>query len=214
MLDNFVSVRPMLDALSQSETMRKTMGRFVQVLAVVVGLGLGLSWIGLWTLVGTLEPWAALALTATQIVMLVAFIKIVQVIYARGEDIHNLPESDFTMMSIFATLVRLPGEVAFVFFALFSVPAMLLTWTGAAHIVAMFGLPIFGAHALLSGVLAFITCWVTGFFAWIAFSLLAEVVTALFSIAHDLRCTRRSLEGDSPVQPHQQTELPPRAHSA
>lgn len=207
MMNDIVSARPMLTALSQGDLMRNVMGRFVQVLAVLVGIALFLSWVGMWSMIETVWSWGALALTLTQVVLLVAFAKMVQVIFARGEDIRNTPESEFTMMAIFATLVRLPGEVLLVLFGLFSLPAALLTWTGASHIVAMLGVPLIEAHTFITGLAAFITCWIMGFAAFVLFSLVAEMTSAIFSIAHDLRSTRKSLEsGSSPhSMPTQET---------
>jgi hypothetical protein len=215
MMNDIVSARPMLHALTQGDLMRHVMGRFVQIMALLVGVALLISWIGIWTMIVSLSSWAALALTVTQVILLIAFIKIVQVIYARGEDIRNLEESEFTMMAIFAALLRLPGEVALVFFGLFSFAAAVLTWAGASHVVALFGVPVIGAHAAIAGMAAFITCWIIGFASLVTFSLMAELTSAIFSIAHDLRCTRRALEGDmqSAAQKPPAPAMPMAAHA-
>lgn len=197
MMDYALSARPMLDVLSQGNLMRLVIGRFVQGMAVLVAIGFVAWWIAMWGMTGSLSGIGAMALTFSQIVMLAAFAKIVQVMFVRGQDICNLPESDFTMMSIFATLMRLPGEMALIFFALFSVPAMFLTWAGAGHVVAAIGVPVsaFGTgNAFVAGIFTFATCWMLGFVALVAFYLMAEVTGALFSIAHDLRKTRQAFE--------------------
>lgn len=196
MMDYAISARYLLDTVTDGHVMRKVIGFGVQTMGFAVGLGLLLSWVGLWSMVGTLELWGNLALTATQIVLLGAIIKVVQVMYVRGDDIRQLPDSDFTMMSIFATLVRLPGEAALAFFTFMSIPALLLVWSGAGHIISLFGVPVLNAHWGISGVVAMTTCWIIGFTSFVAFALVSEIVSALFNIAHDLRCTRRCLESN------------------
>jgi hypothetical protein len=209
-MNHTVSVRPMLDMLSQGNLMRSVMGRLTQVMAVLIGLSLLMTWVSQWSMLQTLGTWPMLAMAVAQIFLLVAFAKMVQVIWCRGEDIMKLPESDFTMMPILASFVRLPGEVGLAFFALFSIPAMLLVWSGAAPLLAelmiagpwwyafatmLFGTAIWGGNVFLAGLATFATCWVFGLALLVMFTLAGELVSAMHSMAHDLRCTRRSLEG-------------------
>lgn len=194
MMDYALSVRLLLDSITDGHVMRKAVGRIVQAMAFAVGFAMLLSWIGLWYMIGDLAPMAALALTFTQIVLVGAMIKVVQIIYHRGEDICQLGESDFSMMAVFATLARVPGEAALVFYGLLSLPALLLIWSGAGHIVALFGVPVLGIHWSIAGVVAMITCWLIAFASFVVFALAAEAVSALFTIAHDLRCMRQHSE--------------------
>lgn len=185
-----LSARPFIDAFTQGEPSRKLMAMFVKAFAALAGLGGAILWFAAWELIWPLGPWAAMAFTFSQIVMVAAVVKVVQIIYLRGEAIARVPDDALATVSILSLLCRLPGEVAMIFFAVFSLPAMLLTWSGAASVVSAFGVPAASGPAFASGLLAFVTCWVMGVGALAASYVVAESLAALRSMALDLRAMR------------------------
>jgi hypothetical protein len=193
-----ISIRPLLDLMSQRDVTQRVIGRLLQAFAVLVAVGCTVIWFAAWELIWPLGPWGAMAFTFSQIALIAAFAKIVHMVYARGLEISRMPEGEMATLATLAPMIRLPGEMAAVFLAVFSLPAMLLTWAGAGSVVSAFGVPVLGIPAISAGLLAFVTCWVMGVSALVASHVLAASIEALRSIACDLRAMRRGEAASAP----------------
>ncbi len=189
------SLRPVLARFADGGLFRTVIGNVVRVAAVLLVLGGLALWAGVWSLIGDAKFFAGLGLVIFQIVALVALVAVGHVVFVRGTDITRLPETEFPLAPIFATLVRLQGEVAIVFFGVLSVPAMLLMWFGASHLAGQIPMvPGMAGGGFLAGIGIFLIFWAYGFLALIVTYFLAELITVLFAMAADMRGTREAVQ--------------------
>jgi hypothetical protein len=191
-----LSLRPVLGRFADGGLFRAVIGNVVRLAAVVVFLGGLLAWFGAWRMIGNARFFAGVGLVVFQLAALLALVAVAHLVFVRGTDITRLPESGFPLAPIFATLVRLEGEIAIVFLGILSLPVALLVWFGGGYMAAWIPfLP--GGGGFVAGLGAFVICWVTGFVALIVTYFLAELITVLFAMASDMRRTRAALEPTS-----------------
>ncbi|MBN1669939.1 MAG: hypothetical protein JXR37_02825 [Kiritimatiellae bacterium] len=186
-----------LKALSSGALVRKTLGTFFQVAAVVLGLFLLVKWFPAWGFMRALGFFGWIGYAIWQLVFLYAAFLAVKVLFIRAGEVKSLPDSDYVVMPIVAILFKALGEMAFVALGVMSVPAMILRWLGGEPVRFMFQqVPI--QNAFLAGIFLLAGFWVLGFFAVVATRLSAEWTLAIFSIANDVNRLRRHAVDENP----------------
>lgn len=182
-VDRATPVRDMLEAMSNGSLIRNVISMFVRILAVVIGVAALVVWIRVWGYIGNFGFWGGVGLFIWQLVFPVAAFVSLKVVYLRGMDIRDMPDSRFTVAPIVADLIAMKGEAAFAFLAIMSVPAMFMAWFAGS---AMRELCPMAGSGFFAGPAVFVAFWVIGFVFMLVTRAIQEWTRAIFSIAKDV----------------------------
>jgi len=195
-INRFTNLQPVLGALSSGEIVRKVIGRFLQAYAVVLGLLFLISWIRLFGILGHVNFLQGLGLLIWQVTVPYAVFLCLKTVFLRGDEIMRLPDSAFVIAPIVAALILLHGEVALIFLAVMSVPAMLLTWFYSGMAAQFYPIP--AEQAFLGGIMVFVLFWVMGFLVYVLARWIQEWTLAIFSIAQNVDLIQKRGDGPCP----------------
>lgn len=182
-VDRATPVRDMLEAMSNGSLIRNVISMFVRILAIVIGVAALVFWVRVWGDIGNNGFWGGVGLFIWQLVFPVAAFVSLKVVYLRGVDIRDMPDSRFTVAPIVANLIAMKGEAAFAFLAIMSVPAMFVAWFIGSPLVQVCPMIGFGFWA---GPATFVAFWVLGFVFMLVTRAIQEWTLAIFSIASDV----------------------------
>ncbi len=191
-LKTATNIQPILDKLRSGRIMLQLLSILYRIIAVILGVSLLAFWVVTWGVIGELNFFGGLALLVWQVFFPYASFLVAKVLYVRAREISDYPDSDYVVVPVLAMLTRTNGEMALAFFAVMSVPAMILTWFAGGAVDFLGAFDGVG-NAFFGGIVAFFTFWAIGFFALILMQLLAEWTLAIFSIANDANILRRHL---------------------
>lgn len=189
-LKKATNIQPLLDQFKSGRVLRRTLSVIYRIVAVLMGLALLWFWIRSWEFIGDLNFFGGLAFLIWQISFPYAAFLAIKVLYLRAREIKDSPDSDYVVVPVMAMLLKTNGEMIFIFLAVMSLPAMLLTWLGGSTVLYMLDLDV--GNIFFGGILVFLMSWVIGFSALIFAQFLAEWTLALFSIAGDVSILRRN----------------------
>jgi len=184
----YTNVRLVLESLSNGETIRKVFGRCVQAYSIISGCALLYVWIRIFEALNYMSFKQGITLLIWQAFFPIAAFMCLKAIFLRGSDILRLPNSEYVIAPIIAIFITLHGEVAFIFLGIMSIPAAFLVWFSASFIIPF---PVEFGDGLKSGVFAFVSFWVAGFFIYCVTRLIREWTMAIFSIANNVDLLRR-----------------------
>lgn len=190
-LKKITDIEPLLAKLKTGSVVRMTFSIAYRVLAVLLALLLAYAWFKLWSAISGVNFFGGIALIIWQLTFPIAAFLSVKTLYIRAREIAEYPDSDYVIVPIIATLIRTTGEMVFVFLAAISLPAIILTWLTQGMVTDMFDFVDTG-NLFLSGIYAFIMCWVVGFFTMVISMFITEWTLAIFSIASDVSILRKS----------------------
>lgn len=173
-----------LELLDKGKVVRVVLGRFIQAIGAIIGLGLLYLWVRLFGALEFLPFFAGLTLVLWQVFFPLAVFACVMVIRKRGEEIIELPDSEFVVTPIIAIIITTIGEVALIFLGVMSLPAMLLVWIAGS--VASDIIPISIGDGLSGGIMAFLSFWVAGFLIYVISRWFRESAMTMFSIARNV----------------------------
>lgn len=182
-VDRATPVRDMLEAMSNGSLIRNVISMFVRIMAVVIGVAAFVVWIRCWGDIGNNGFWGGVGMFIWQLVFPVAAFVSLKVVYLRGMDIRDMPDSRFTVAPIVANLIAMKGEAAFAFLAIMSVPAMFVAWFIGSPLVGV--CPMIGS-GFWAGPATFVAFWVIGFVFMLVTRAIQEWTLAIFSIASDV----------------------------
>lgn len=182
-VDRATPVRDMLEAMSNGSLIRNVISMFIRILAIVIGFAALVVWIRCWGFIGMAGFWGGVAVFLWQLVFPVAAFVSLKVVYLRGVDIRDMPDSRFTVAPIVANLIAMKGEAAFAFLAIMSVPAMFLAWFAVSPLGQI--CPMIGS-GFWAGPATFVAFWVWGFVFMLVTRAIQEWTLAIFSIASDV----------------------------
>jgi len=197
------NIAPILEMLKLGVIIRRVIGLLVQACAIIVGIALLYFWVRCFAFLEVASFLGKLAILIWQLFFLYASFLSLKAIFLRGKEIKNLPDSNFIVIPIIATIMVLSGEVFFIFLGAMSVPVMLLVWLGGAvsYEIIPTGLyvPNFG-DTFFASLVAFGYCWVAGFLVYLAMRCIQEWTMAFFSIAHNVDLLQKRSNGkEQPV---------------
>lgn len=182
------SLRPLLDAIGQGDVFRIIVSIVVQALAVLTVLIGVVALVRLTWSVLSNDPsfsWGLGALL-TFVFGTAALVAAAHVMWLRAGDIRKLDSAEFTVVPIAALLIRLNGEVTFVISLILGVLGMLLVWLGAGRLadgpIAPLSPAVFD-NRFLQAFVTLIASAAWGFFVLLVSYLIAELLSAIFSIA-------------------------------
>ena len=195
----YTDTKPILEALQSAKTIQKTISIILRVLSVLLWVVLFIFWILNWRFINHFNFFGGLGYLIWQLVFLYASVIVTKSFFHRMAAIVDLPESDYIITPIIAQVMVAVGEMAFIFLALMSVPAMLAVWFGGrslfhggsslGFILSSMSI-VGGSNVFLAGISVFIMFWVIGFLTLITFRLFTEITLALVSIAKDASIIR------------------------
>jgi hypothetical protein len=187
----WLRVGPVVDAMNQGATLRKTLSILVQLGAVLIGLRLFVGWCRMWPAIKGMQFVEGLGFALFLLGLLYGGFLALEAMFLRGGTIRELPESDYAVSPIVGLLAAMVGEMAFVFLGVMSVPAMVGVWCGT---MAIPPLPLLwqwqGDNTFLNGISMFLSCWLTGLFALVVTRWLKEWTLAVIQIAQDVHVIR------------------------
>lgn len=187
----WICVEPVLTAMSQGPVLRKTLSFLVQIGAVLLAIRLFIDWCRMWPAIKNAPFVEGLGFALFLLGLIYAGFLALQTMFIRGGAIRELPESDYVVSPIVGLLVAMLGEMAFVFFAVMSVPAMVGVWCNS---MAVPNLPVLwqmqSDNTFINGLSLFLSCWLTGFFSLVATRWLKEWTLAVIQIAQDVHAIR------------------------
>jgi len=188
-------IRKFLDSMSEGSIFRLVIGNFLIVIAVlnlVVGI---FFWLYAFGEIFDDTFVVGIGTLVFQVFALGVIFLISNIIWIRAEKVKGLEPGPFTLIPIFAVILRLVGEILFVSLLLLSIPSMVAIWFGAAYFVSLFVpwvSPFMGGFfggvsvGLAMGIAAFV---------WLAILyFIAETIEVLYRMAIDIRGTRLALE--------------------
>jgi len=182
-VDRATPVRDMLEAMSNGSLIRNVISMFVRILAIVIGVAALVFWVRCWGFIGMAGFWGGVGVFLWQLVFPVAAFVSLKVVYLRGMDIRDMPDSRFTVAPIVANLIAMKGEAAFAFLAIMSVPAMFMAWFAGS---AMREVCPMAGSGFFAGPAVFVAFWVIGFVFMLVTRAIQEWTLAIFSIASDV----------------------------
>jgi hypothetical protein len=189
-LKKATNVQFVLDAMRSGKVIRTTLSYALRIGACVLGLLYLWYWIKFWRLMGSLSAVAGIGFLIWQLFALYTAFLVLKVLYLRAAELIGYPLSDYVVVPIVAVLLKTVGEMAFIGFAVMSIPTMLFVWTAGSRALVLPGY-YFASSTFMSGIRVFILFWISGFAILLFTQLIAEWSLALFSIAHDVNITRR-----------------------
>jgi hypothetical protein len=193
------NIRPILEKLNQGAIIRNVIGLFVQCCAILLGLAAFGLWIGSLELFEYVNFFGGIALLLWLLFFLYAAFLCVKVLFIRGKEIRQLPDSEFTVSPIIATLITTFGEMLFIALAVMSVPAMLVIWM--ARDIAYILIPLAPGDSFFAGVAVFLSCWISGFLLYLFARWIREWTLAIFSIARNVDLIQRhEVTGHTPQE--------------
>jgi len=195
----YTNVTKLLETLQSPKTIQKAISIILRIFSVLFGIGLLILWITSWRFINNFRFFGGLGYLIWQLAFLYAGILITKILYQRSAEIVDLPESEYIITPIIALMTVTYGEVAFIFLAIMSVPAMLAVWLAGSSLfhgggsigmfLSMVDL-INPGNIFMAGIMILIMSWVIGFLTLILSRLLTETVLALVSIAKDASILR------------------------
>jgi len=191
LLKKATNIQPLLARLKTGRVIKQALSILYRIVAVVMGLALFVFWFQTWRFIGELNFFGGLAFLIWQVSFPYAVFLAIKTLYLRAREIRDYPDSDYVMVPVIAMLTKTNGEMVFIFLAVMSIPAMLLTWLGGSTITYLVGFLDVG-NIFFAGIFAFLMSWFFGFLVLILTQFLAEWTLALFSIANDINVLRRN----------------------
>ncbi len=187
----WICVQPALAALNQGPTLRKVLGFLVQLGAVVLAFRFFVGWCRMWPIIKHASFLEGLGFVVFLLGLLYGGFLALQTMFVRGGNIRELPESDYVVSPIVGLLAAMLGEMAFFFFAVMSLPAMVGVWCGSRGGA---GLPVlwqsYSGNAFVNGISLFLSCWLTGLFSLVVTRWIKEWTLAVVQIAQDVHAIR------------------------
>lgn len=184
-------IRPLLALFKTGRVIRNTLSVLYRIVAVLLGLLVFIFWAKSWEAIRYMNFFGGVAFLLWQLSFPYAAYLALKALYVRAREIKDFPDSDYVVVPVIAMLTKTNGEMIFIFLAVMSIPATLLTWLGGGFLAEH--IPILGVgNVFFAGILAFILSWLVGFLALIVTQFLAEWTLALFSIANDVNVLRRN----------------------
>ena len=187
----WIRVEPVLSAMNRGPVLRKTLGFLVQLGAILMGIRLFIDWCRMWPVITNMSFVEGLGFALFVLGLLYGGFLALQAMFIRGGAICELPESEYVVSPIVGLLAAMLGEMAFVFFGVMSVPAMIGVWCDT---MVVRSLPVLwqwrSDNAFLNGLSLFLSCWLTGLFALVAARWLKEWTLAVIQIAQDVHAIR------------------------
>ena len=184
--NKYTNVRLFLNALTNGSLIRQALGRVVQLYSLYLGYSFIKIWWQSFQAFGDLNFLGGLALIIWQLTSLVAVFLCLKVVFLRGSDIVELPDSDYTVTPIVAAILTMHGEIAFLFLGIMSIPAMLAVWFGlveASYPILTY--TIIG-EGFLAGIKTFFGFIIAGFLSYCLTRYIREWTIAIFSIADNV----------------------------
>jgi phosphoglycerol transferase MdoB-like AlkP superfamily enzyme len=209
-LKKATNLQPLLDFSRSGRMIRRTLSLAFRGFALLIGLVLLLGWIREWALIKDLKFLSGVVFLIWQVVFLYAAFLALKVLYMRAASIEEAPESDYVVGPIMATLTKTAGEMVFIYLAVMSVPAMLLTWAGLDATTQVMTCRLV-RNTFMAGLGVLVMNWVVGFLALLLTQLAAEWTLAVFSIAGDVNLIRRHTapSAQPPVASESPAPVPP-----
>jgi len=183
-------IRPTLRILESGRFIRGVAAVFFRLVAIIIGVVLAVLWFRSWPVIQDLGWQGRVAFVIWQISFPYASFMALQALYVCTRDNGDGHDSEYVVAPLLARLTRTHGEMVFIFLALMSVPAMLLTWMGGATVMQhVEWLEV--KNVFIAGLATFLFAWGLGLMALIGARFVAECIFAFFSMAHDLSLLRR-----------------------
>jgi hypothetical protein len=183
-------IRPTLGLLESGRFIRGIATLLFRTVAIVIGVVLAVFWFRSWPFIQNVEGSERIAFAIWQIAFPYAAFMALQVLYVCARDDESADDSEYVVLPLLARLTRAHGEMAFIFLALMSVPAMLMTWTGGATVIQHVEW-LETEHVFYAGLATFFFAWLLGLLALLGARFMAECMFAFFSMAHDLSILRK-----------------------
>lgn len=185
-----VDIRPILGLLESGRFIRGVAIVFFRTVAIVVALVLAVFWFRSWPFIQNLGWQGGVAFFIWQVSFPYAVFMTLQVLYFCARDDGDEYASEYVIAPLLAQLTRACGEMLFIFLALMSVPAMLMTWMGGATVMHHVEW-LETENVFIVGLAILLFAWGLGLLALISARFIAECLFAFFSMAHDLSILRK-----------------------
>lgn len=186
-----MDIRPTLNLLESGRFIRGVAAVFFRIVAVAIGVVLAVLWFRSWPFIQDLGWWGRVAFVIWQMSFPYAVFMALQSLYVCARDDENQYDSDYVVAPLLARLTRAHGEMAFIFLALMSLPAMLMIWMGGAAVMQRVEW-LEAKNVFFAGLATFLFAWGLGLLALICARFMAECMFAFFSMAHDLSQLRKT----------------------
>lgn len=189
-ISSATNIRPILDKLNQGRIVRNVIGVYVQANTLLLGLLTLSVCVASFALLSQVNFLGGAAVLLWVMFLLYATFLCMKVLFIRGKEIRQLPDSEFTVSPIIATMITTAGEMVFITLAVMSLPAMLVVWM--AGDVAYAVVPLTPGSGVFAGIMVFIACWIAGFLFYLISRWIREWTLAIFSIARNVDLISRN----------------------
>lgn len=196
-MKDYLFMSKLLPKLGEGAFFRNVFTYALKVIAVLIGIGCLISWIGFWVAIFQLSVVGIIGGLIFQLIFVVAAYAVIHIIWIRADEIKKQEAGDFTIIPIIATMVRMTGEVLATFLVIFGVAGgVFVIFAGfeAYRVFSEFVPSISVGSTFLGGITFSITFAIAGFIALIVNYLLAELIVVLVDMARNLKAIRRSVE--------------------
>jgi hypothetical protein len=198
-MEKFFFMKPFLELIGEGQIFKKIYAWILRIAAALIAIAGLFIWIFGWKSL-VFDVFAigfpmALGGILIELMLIPFFYMIVHTLWLRADTIEALPDSDYTVIPIMSTSLRLTGELHAIFFLFLGIAGGLYLWITGSGMPDLFGaymrtpfLPSFGLGGpLLGGLLAMITGGIFAFSSLVFFYFLSEIIMVLVDIARNTR---------------------------